>query len=92
MSAAQYVLGMDELLRNILGYIPVRAVRAPYRLSEYLVPPPSFLLAAAHVNKQWRDVALDFLWNDIDCNDLEKIIVSWQNFSSQVCTYNLESL
>lgn len=93
MSAAQRVLEMDELLRSILSYIHTPVVWSEDDLS-FDDPPPTrgFLLSAMHVNKQWRDVGLDYLWSDINAGDLARILLYWQYYSSQVRTPGLQGV
>ena len=93
MSAAQRVFDVDELLRHILSYIPPRKDWATIgKIGREDKPfPPNSLVAAAHVNQQWRDVALDFLWSDIEDYDLTKMVRTWCKPSSRVRTPNFES-
>lgn len=90
MSAAQRVLCMDELLRNVLSHVPTRGGKmcwTPHGVHQE-DPPPSGILTAAGVSRQWRDVALDFLWADIDTGDLLSCILSRRYTSSEVRIYD----
>lgn len=89
MSAAQHALGIDEVLRLVLGNIPPRSSECVWsadnpRWLHHWHPRPCFLPTAALVNKQWLEAALDYMWADIEAEELADNILRKRFLRRQV--------